>query len=85
MKQIAVLSTDSIINRKIEYYCKQTSSDFSPVFLEAEGKSLEYLNYELPEISVLNLSDTKINIRKIIKIIEDDPWIHYGGIIGIHS
>lgn len=85
MKQIAVLSTDNIINRKIEYFCKQTSSDFSPVFLEAEGKSLEYLNYELPEISVLNLSDPKINMRKIIKIIEDDPWIHYGGIIGVHS
>ena len=85
MKQIAVLSTDSIVNRKIEYYCKQTTTDFSPVFLESEGKSLEYLNYELPEISILNLSDPKINMRKIIKIIEDDPWIHYGGIIAIHN
>ena len=85
MKQIAVSSTDGIVNRKVEYYCKQTASDFSPVSLESESKTLEYLNYELPEISVLNLSDPKINMRKIIKIIEDDPWIHYGGIIAIHN
>ena len=85
MKRLAVLSTDGNLNRKIGYWCKKVAADFSPVYLKKEKKYLEYLNYELPEICVFNFSDQKLNMDLILEAFIQDPWIHYGGIIAIHS
>jgi len=66
-------------------YCETLRGDFDPVFLEKGDKALEYLNYELPEINVFNLSDEQIDMNNILDTIKEDPWLHYGGIIAIHS
>ena len=85
MKQIAVVSTDAILNRKIGYHCARLSGEFSPIFLESVPKALEYLNYELPEICVLNFEDPRLVVDEVRAALEADPWMHYGGIIAVHS
>jgi len=85
MKQIVVVSTDTVLNRKIRYTCAKVSVDFHPVFVKSEEQALEYLNYELPEICVFNFSDEKVDLDRIMASINEDPWIHYGGIIGVHA
>ncbi len=85
MKQIAVVSTDDILNRKIGYHCSRLSGEFSPVFLGSAAKALECLNYELPEICVLNFDDSLLDVEVVRRALEADPWMHYGGIIAVHS
>ncbi len=85
MGKMAVLSTDHTLNRKISQHCRFLKAELEPVFLQDKTKCLEYLNYELPEITIFNLSDTVIPMNQILSIIKDDPWLHYGGIIAIHS
>ena len=85
MGKIAVLSTDHKLNRKISRYCGSLEGAFEPIFLQDKTKCLEYLNYELPEITIFNLSDTVIPMSQILSTIKGDPWLHYGGIIAIHS
>jgi hypothetical protein len=85
MSKIPVLSTNSRLNTQIEKYCTESPTDFVPVFLTERAKCLEYLNYELPEISIFNLSDSKIDMSEILDTVKSDPWFHSGGIIGIHA
>ncbi len=85
MARLAVLSTDKALNKKIQMCCHSLQADFTPIFLADKIKCLEYLNYELPEVCVFNLSDQKIGMPEILSTIKSDPWLHYGGIIGIHA
>jgi anti-sigma regulatory factor (Ser/Thr protein kinase) len=89
MKRIAVLSSDGALNQRIADYCEQIvggpDSGFDPVFLDDKARYIEFLNYELPEISICNLSDSEVDVAEVLEVIKADPWLHYGGIVGIHD
>jgi anti-sigma regulatory factor (Ser/Thr protein kinase) len=79
-----VISTDLELNGVIKRITEKFHDYFEPVFIdEAEG-ALEYLKYELPEISLINISDFRIDTSGIIDSIKADPWLHYGALIGVH-
>jgi hypothetical protein len=46
---------------------------------------IEYLKYDLPEIKVFFFSDKQADVRGIMDRIQEDPWLHYGGIIAVHE
>ena len=85
MKQIAVVNTDVILGRKIGYHCGKAAPEFTVEFLSDEAGALEFLNYELPEIVVINFSDNHIRSAAIVEAIASDPWLHYGGIVALHT
>ncbi len=84
MRQIAVLSSDDNLNKRIESLLRKAAPDCSPVIIDDAPQFLEFLNYELPELSVCNFSDPEINAEAVLEEIKADPWLHYGGIIGLH-
>lgn len=45
--------------------------------------AVSVLKYELPEIKILDFGDKNTDAAACLKIIEDDPWLLFGGIIGI--
>lgn len=45
--------------------------------------AVSVLKYELPEIKILDFGDKNTDATACLKIIEDDPWLLFGGIIGI--
>ncbi|MDR2110465.1 MAG: cyclic nucleotide-binding domain-containing protein, partial [Spirochaetaceae bacterium] len=59
--------------------------DYELRFLDEEKEILKFLNYDIPEIVMINFSDPVINIDEIISHIKDDTWILNFGIIGIFS
>ena len=36
-------------------------------------------------MKIFNFADENIDSLSILKEIQEDPWLHYGGIIGIHG
>ena len=44
---------------------------------------VSYINYEMPEIKILDYSSSGIDCEKIIETIHADSWLHYGGIIAV--
>ncbi len=84
MKKMPVISTDLELNGVIKRITEKFHDVFVPEFLESAEEGLEYLKYELPEMSLINLSDFKIDAKKILDDIKADPWLHYGGIIGVY-
>ena len=85
MVNVAVISTDETLSKPIREYFKDHTEDFLPAFPRDYPATLQYLNYELPEICIINCSDQLTNYREIFEEIRKDPWLHYGSVILIHE
>ena len=85
MRKIPVVSSDEKLNEIIRLECARTGGEFDPIFLSDRNLVIETLKYELPEMKIFYFSDPNIDCLGILKEIEEDPWLHYGGIIGIHD
>ena len=85
MRKIPVVSSDEKLNRIISLECARFEGEFSPVFYKNQDEVIEVFKYELPEIKILYFSDPEVDCLSILREIQDDPWLHYGGIIAIHN
>jgi anti-sigma regulatory factor (Ser/Thr protein kinase) len=85
MRKIPVISSDDKLNEIIRLECARSEGEFTPVFFSDQGEVIEFLKYELPEMKIFYFSDAKLDCLDILKEIQEDPWLHYGGIIGIHD
>jgi len=85
MRRFPVVSTDTELNDRVKKICAKFGSVFQPVFLTSIDDALEYVRYELPEFQLVHFSDPSINGKALIEAITEDPWLHYGGVIGVHS
>jgi hypothetical protein len=85
MGTIAVLSTSDSANQALLQACADFGDEFLPVYLRDKGLIVQYLNYELPEIIVVNCSDKYIKLKSILKEIKGDPWLYSGGFVLLHE
>jgi CheY-like chemotaxis protein len=85
MRKIPVVSSDPALNATIRQECGRFGAEFTPEFFDSADNVLEFLKYELPELKILYFSDPKIDCLGILREIQSDPWLHYGGIIAIHD
>ncbi|HMX55430.1 MAG TPA: cyclic nucleotide-binding domain-containing protein [Leptospiraceae bacterium] len=85
MRNIAVLSDDADLNAKIASSCNSFGDEFQAVFFHEERAFVQYLNYELPEIDIIDFSGSKASAGRAFTEIKDDPWLHFGGSIIIYE
>ncbi len=85
MRTIAILCRQEEINREIETICKDFADEFTPVFLKDEASFVQVLNYEFPEIDIINFTDPEINTKETLELIKNDPWLHFGGSIVLYQ
>jgi Cyclic nucleotide-binding domain/Histidine kinase-like ATPase domain len=85
MRKIPIVSSDAKLNEIIRLECARSEGELTPVFFSDSGEVIEFLKYELPEMKIFYFSDSRIDSLGILKEIQEDPWLHYGGIIGIHD
>jgi anti-sigma regulatory factor (Ser/Thr protein kinase) len=53
-------------------------------FFSAEEEILDFLNYDLPEIVIVNFSDTRINIEHIMNQVRGDSRLLDFGVVGLY-
>ena len=83
---LGVINSDPDIVTRIDDAVSNCSPRrYYPRYLSSENDIREFLNYELPEILLVNFSDPAIDADKIVSIIKDSKWILDFGIIGIFS
>lgn len=86
MKVLGIISSDKKLNRTIEQaYELWEEKAYKLVFITREDEIYEFINYELPEIVVINFSDPGIPIKSLVTRLEDDAWLHYFGVIGLYD
>jgi len=86
MSTLGIINSDPEIKKLVEFAFQQVPDhNYDLLFLVQEDEILEFLNYALPELVVINFSDPRINIEGIIDHIKNDKWILNFGIIGLFS
>ena len=85
MRRFPVVSSDPALNDRVERICSKFGDVFQPVFLDSIDEALEYIRYELPEFQLVHFSDESVDGQALIRGITEDPWLHYGGVIGVYS
>lgn len=85
MKKILVTSSNAEILELVRNACQAYSDDLDPIFCPDTDEALSFIDYELPEIKVLDFSSDDVDCDRILAAINADPWLHNGGIIAIAS
>lgn len=83
MKKILVASTNKEVCETVYDACEKYSAYFDSVFCTDTDDALSYIDYELPEIKVLDYTSQNIDCHRILAAINSDPWLHNGGIVAV--
>lgn len=86
MSLIGVLSSDDELNRAINRAITSEGDQHHLLRSFAEQEKVEeFLNFDLPEIIILNIGDTSLDWGSLIEKIRGESWLHNFGIIGLYS
>lgn len=85
MPSMAVISTDDELNDRVKSICQKFAHNFQLYCIANEETAIEFLQYDMPEIALLNYSEGRIDISKILDTIRNNPWLHYAGLIIVHK
>ena len=84
MRTLGVINTDPAIETEIkEAFERQQELTYKLRFIRIIDEILEFINYGLPELIIINFSDPQLDLDKIIDHIKNDAWILNFGIIGL--
>lgn len=83
MKKILTASSNEKVINTVQDACRKYSAYFDSCVLGDTDAIINYIDYEIPEIKVLDYTSENINCGKILESIKKDAWLHYGGIIAV--
>jgi len=83
MKKIPIVSTVTTTVNALRQACKQSNFTIISQQLHGYAEALDTFRYEMPEIKIIDFGDTAVNAEKCLKVIKDDPWLLFGGVIAI--
>lgn len=83
MKKILVVSANKKIIETVKAVCKKYSAYFDATFFSDTDNALSFIDYELPEIKVLDFTSPHIDCHRVVSAIDADPWLHNGGIVAV--
>lgn len=83
MKKILVISKNVEIIKAVEKACATYATYFTYSILSEVDDVVKNIEFDLPEIKVIDFTSPSIDSGHVLKIITDDPWLHNGGIIAV--
>ena len=83
MKKLLVASSNQEVLNVVKNASAKYSRYFEPIFCPETEEALSFIDYELPEIKILDFTSKDIDNSAIRKAISSDPWLHNGGIIAV--
>ena len=83
MKKIPIVSTVMTTVNAMRQACKQSHFSIISQQLNSYMEALTVFRYEMPEIKIIDFGDSSIGAEKCLRIVKDDPWLLFGGVIAI--
>jgi hypothetical protein len=78
---VAALNSDSAITEKL---AAQHQKGLINLHIADEREPfIEFINFELPELTLYNFAESGLEAFSVLDDIRSDPWLHYGGVIGL--
>lgn len=85
MKKILVASKNQKVIDTVKQACKKYSLYFDGVYFTDTDEALSFIDYELPEIKIIDFTTAEIDANRMLAAISSDPWLHNGGVIAVVS
>ncbi len=87
MGLIALVNSDKTVLSKVREAFKRDGQNlgYSIRVITAEHRVQEALNYDLPELVMINCGDPGIRLSEIADQVRTDSWLHSFGIIGLYD
>jgi anti-sigma regulatory factor (Ser/Thr protein kinase) len=82
---VASCSDKNIVERIRKVVEEDFQNEFLLQFPTSEKAILERLNFELPEMVIINFSDTGLSSDYLRDQILEDSWLHNFGIVGLYD
>ena len=83
MRKILTASTNKDVIDTVKNACELYSTFFTTDIIDSTVDIIRYIDYELPEIKVLDFTSPDIDCDRILLNIAEDTWLHYGGVIAV--
>lgn len=83
MKKILTASSNRTVIDVVKTACQKYSNYFETDVLSDTGQIINYIDYQIPEIKVIDFSCADVDAQRVLMAIKKDPWLHFGGIIAI--
>ncbi|MDJ0975297.1 MAG: cyclic nucleotide-binding domain-containing protein [Planctomycetota bacterium] len=83
MGAIPVITPDSELFARVDQLMATHGLARGVEHLADAGEAIEFLRTELPDLFIIDLSDTECGAEPIVQAIHDDPWLFGGGVLGI--
>ncbi|MBR1638160.1 MAG: cyclic nucleotide-binding domain-containing protein [Treponema sp.] len=83
MKKILISSSNKDVLNAVKNACMTYSDYFDPLYSPDTDETMSLMDYEIPEVKVLDFSSKDIDNFRILSAINMDPWFHNGGVIAI--
>ena len=83
MRKVLTASSNENVISTVRNACKLYPSFFATDIFDATEDIIRYIDYELPEIKVIDFTSENIDCDKILQNIAEDTWLHYGGVIAV--
>lgn len=84
MKKVLVASTNPDVVNTVKAACKKYSAYFDAEIFGDTAPAKSFIDYDMPEIKILDYSsEPAIDCGEILTAINNDAWLHYGGIIAV--
>ncbi len=83
MKKILTISSNPEVLETVKNAVFTFSKYFDGEYLWETSQIITYINYELPELKILDYTSEDTDCETILATINADPWLHYGGIIAV--
>ncbi|MBB5225876.1 CarD family transcriptional regulator [Treponema ruminis] len=83
MRKVLTASSNKIIINTVKNACELYPAFFATDIFDTTEEIIRYIDYELPEIKVIDFTSENIDCDKILQNIADDTWLHYGGVIAV--
>ncbi len=86
MGLVVLVNSDPKVREKVKAsFEKHGIAGYTVKMISKEGKALESLNFDLPEVVIINCADKSISYKRLIEEAKKDAWLHSFGIIGLYD
>ncbi len=87
MNKVLVYSRNSVIVDGVKNILRPFSDSILAEFTSTLEESVQFLNYEYPELVILDFTveEEMDSMYQFIHTMKNDPWLHYSGVVIVYA
>ncbi len=87
MNKVLVYSRSSVITDGVKGILRPFSDSILAEFTSTLEESVQFLNYEYPELVILDFTveEEMDSMYQFIRTMKNDPWLHYSGVVIVYA